>query len=53
MLSIRADKVTLVVDAAVGFVRELNNVLGRKGLPLDWMYSRQSEAGIFPPQAFE
>jgi len=53
MLSIRLDKVRDVVDAAVGFVREMNDALGSKGLLLDWMYPRQSETGIFPPKAFE
>lgn len=53
MLGIGFNEVTRVVDAAVGFVQEMNDALGTKGLPLDWMYPRQPQSGMFPPQAFE
>ena len=52
LLSVQFDSVTLVVDAAVGFVRELNALLGKDGLPLHWLYSRQPETGRFPPESF-
>ncbi|MGO9864149.1 MAG: hypothetical protein ACLPLR_11115 [Terriglobales bacterium] len=52
MMSLRMGHVTEVVDAAVGFVRELNALLGKEGIPLDWLCSRDQEAGTFPPESF-
>lgn len=52
LLSIRFDRVTEVVDAAVGFVKELNTILGNYGLLLDWLFSRNSETGRFPTESF-
>jgi hypothetical protein len=52
-LGIRFAKVTPIVDAAVGFVREMNDCLGNHGFPLEWLHPRQPESGTFPPQAFE
>lgn len=52
LLSIQFDSVTPVVDAAVGFTKELNALLGKDGLPLDWLYSRDSQTGRFPPESF-
>jgi hypothetical protein len=53
MLSIQFEPVTHIVDAAVGFVKEMNGLLGNDGLLLDWMYPRDSQAGCFPPEAFQ
>jgi hypothetical protein len=53
MQSIRFEPVTQVVDAAVGFVKEMNGLLGNDGLLLDWMYLRDPQAGTFPPEAFQ
>jgi hypothetical protein len=52
LLNVQFDSVTRVVDAAVGFTNELNALLGKEGLPLDWLYSRDSQTGRFPPESF-
>lgn len=51
-LGIRFGKVTPIVDAAVGFVKEMNDCLGSHGLLLEWLHPRQPESGKFPPEAF-
>ena len=53
MMSLRMGHVTEVVDAATRFVRELNALLGKEGMPLDWLCSRNQETGIFPPESFK
>jgi hypothetical protein len=52
MLALDLSKVTPIVDAAVGFVQELNTVLGKDGMPLDWLYSRDPQTGVFPHESF-
>jgi hypothetical protein len=52
LLNVQFDSVTRVVDAAVGFTKELNALLGKDGLLLYWLYSRDSHTGRFPPESF-
>jgi len=52
MLALHLPQVTEIVDAAVGFVIELNKVLGIEGMMLDWLFSRNQETGLFPPESF-
>jgi hypothetical protein len=52
MLRVGLPEVTVIVDAAVGFVRELNAALGKEGMLLDWLCIRTTETGLFPPESF-
>jgi hypothetical protein len=52
MLAVRIEHVAEIVDAAIGVVRELNDAFGTNGMPLNWLYSRQPETGLFPPESF-
>jgi len=52
MLALRLEHVAEIVDAAIGFVRELNDAFAQNGMPLNWLYSRLPETGLFPPESF-
>jgi hypothetical protein len=52
MLALRIGHVAEIVDAAIGVVRELNDAFGKNGMPLNWLYSRVPETGLFPPESF-
>jgi len=51
MMGLRMDKVTEVVDAAVGFVTKAHEVAGAKA-EMNWLYPRSSN-GLFPPESFQ
>jgi len=42
----------LVVDAAIGYVRRLNDLLGKKGTDLSWLLDRDGSEQ-FPEAAFQ
>lgn len=52
MLSLQLEQVTKTVDSAVQFVKIVNETMGDKGIPLDWLYPR-SPNGLFPPESFQ
>ena len=53
LLELRLTHVTEVVDAAVGFVLQLDKVLGRYGFAAAWVHPRSYEPpGQFPDEAF-
>jgi hypothetical protein len=49
---LRLNDVAAVVDAAVGFVLELNPRLGNYSIQLDWIYARGTD-GLFPKECFQ
>jgi hypothetical protein len=53
MIGIEIDQVTPIVDAAIGFVRQLNADLGPHGINLDWLLDRPVATGAFPQEAFK
>ena len=53
MYGLSLEKVTRVVDAAVGFVAELNSVLGSNGVQSEWLHPRSPKhQNLFPPETF-
>lgn len=52
LVQLRLNDVTRIVDAAVGFVLELNPRLGIYGVKLDWLYPRGAD-GLFPKESFQ
>jgi len=53
MLHLRLKEATEVVDAAVSLVRKLNTALKADGIRLDWLYQRDSQTEMFPPESFK
>jgi hypothetical protein len=54
LFDINLPSATEIVDAAIGFVRQINNLLGKEGMFLDWLFDRDMKAGgMFPPEAFK
>jgi len=51
LMHLRMPDATAVVDTAIALVRRLNDVLGKNGLRLDWLYDRSAEA-LFPKETF-
>jgi hypothetical protein len=53
LLELRIDLVTDIVDAAVQFVQQLDDVLPLPTSVRPWLYSRSKQLlGAFPPEAF-
>jgi hypothetical protein len=53
MYGLSLEKVTRIVDAAVGFVAELNSALGSNGIKSAWLHPRSPKhQNLFPPEAF-
>jgi len=54
LLHLRFSHVTEVVDAAVEFVLNLDEVLGSNSSPIPWLHPRSKEPpGTFPSEAFD
>jgi hypothetical protein len=52
MFGARLAQATLVVDSAIGYVRRLNDLLGKHATNLDWLLDRDG-SGQFPEAAFQ
>jgi hypothetical protein len=52
LVQLRLTDVAKIVDAAVGFVKQLNPVLGDYAIKLHWIHSR-GEDGLFPTETFD
>jgi hypothetical protein len=51
VLGVRVAGATAIFDAAIGYVRKLNDTLVPHGAVLDWLIDRDS-SGTFPDAAF-
>jgi hypothetical protein len=51
MVALSLNDATPIVDAAIAYVKRVNNEVGRHGIKLGWLLPRGSD-GKFPPESF-
>lgn len=51
MIALKVDDATRIVDAAIAYVRKVNQAIGSQGIRLDWLLERGKD-DKFPPESF-